>query len=208
VSHHTFLLYLATWLIVALFPGPAVMLSVAQSAKHGFRPSLAGIAGIQCGNLALFVCVALGLGAILSSATGAFTVLRIAGALYLLYLGVRTMIRSFSRTVNVAPESPISTPGRGLFLQGVLVQLTNPKVLLFVSALVPQFMNPAASSIPQLSALAAGTIAVDLIVLSTYAYVVQRGLRRFQTLRARVWLERVFGATLMFFGVRLLLARR
>ena len=83
VSPHTFLLYLATWLVVALSPGPAVVLSVTQSAKYCFRSSLSGIVGIQFGNLVFFVCAALGLGAVLSSAAGAFATLRILGALYL-----------------------------------------------------------------------------------------------------------------------------
>lgn len=133
----TFLLYLVTWLVVALSPGPAVMLSVAQATKHGFRASLSGIAGIQCGNLIFFVGAALGLGALLSSAAGAFTALRVVGAVYLFYLGARAVVLSFRRPETVVATAVVPATNRSLFLQGALVQLTNPKALLFVSALLP-----------------------------------------------------------------------
>jgi len=208
MSPHTFLLYLATWLVVALSPGPAVVLSVTQSTKYGFRSSLSGIVGIQCGNLFFFVCAALGLGAVLSSAAGAFTALRILGAFYLFYLGARAVMRSFRRPESTVPASAGPAKNRSLFLQGVLVQLTNPKALLFVSALLPQFINPALPAPQQLTILAVGTVVVDLLVLSSYAYIAQRGLRRLQSSTAGVWLERVFGVALMFFGLRLLFARK
>ena len=204
----TFLLYLVTWLVVALSPGPAVMLSVAQATKHGFRASLSGIAWIQCGNLIFFVGAALGLGALLSSAAGAFTALRVVGAVYLFYLGARAVVLSFRRPETVVATAVVPATNRSLFLQGALVQLTNPKALLFVSALLPQFFDPAFSSSQQLTLLAVGTIVVDLAVLSSYAYVAQRGLRRFQSSTIGIYLERGFGAALMFFGVRLLLVRK
>ena len=184
------------------------MLSVTQSTRHGFRSSLSGIVGIQFGNLVFFVCAALGLGAVLSSAAGAFAALRILGALYLFYLGVRAMMRSFRPPENAVSISARPAKNGSLFLQGAMVQLTNPKALLFVSALLPQFMDPALPASQQLAILAIGTIMVDLFVLSSYAYLAQRSLRRFQSSTAGVWLERVFGAALMFFGLRLLFDRR
>ena len=77
MSTHTFILYLATWLVVALTPGPAVMCSMAQSTRYGFRSSLAGVFGVQLGIFILFVCIALGLGTLLATATTAF-ILRVA----------------------------------------------------------------------------------------------------------------------------------
>ena len=92
MTTQTFLLYLATWSLVALAPGPAVMCSMAQSARYGFRPSLAGISGIQLGNFLFFVCIAFGLGALLTAATTAFAILRVLGAIYLFYLGTRIIL--------------------------------------------------------------------------------------------------------------------
>src|SRR6185436_9370581 len=97
---------------------------------------------------------------------------------------------------------------RNLFLQGLLIQLTNPKALLFVSALLPQFIDPHRSIPLQLLILLCATIAIDTIVLSSYAYVARRGVQSFQTSRLAAWLERLFGAALVLFGIRLIASRR
>ena len=209
MSPQTFLLYLATWSLVALIPGPAVMCSVAQSTRYGFRSSLAGIAGIQSGNFLFFVCIAFGLGALLARAATAFTVLRIVGAIYLFYLGTRIILSTFRRGASkIAPAAGKLPAQRGLFLQGLLVQITNPKALLFVSALLPQFIDPHRPVLPQLVVLVLTTIVVDLIVLSSYAFLAQRGIQSLRSSRFLAWLERAFGAALIFFGFRLLFSRK
>jgi len=143
MSVRVFLLYLAAWSLAALSPGPAVMCSVAQSTRHGFRSSLAGISGIQLGNFLFFVCIALGLGTLLATATITFTVLRLLGAAYLFYLGARIIVSSLRRPLPSDSQPKASIPANhSLFLQGLLIQLTNPKALLFVSALLPQFLDP------------------------------------------------------------------
>jgi homoserine/homoserine lactone efflux protein len=209
MSLQTFLLYLAAWTLAALTPGPAVLCSMAQSVRYGFRSSLAGIAGIQSGNVLFFVCIAFGLGTLLAKATTAFTILRVAGAIYLLYLGTRIIISSFRRpAVNEAAPAAALPAHRSLFLQGLLVQITNPKALLFVTALLPQFIDPHRPVIPQLAIFLVATIAVDLASLSSYAWLARRGIRSFRASRFSAWLERVFGAALVFFGVRLLFSRK
>jgi homoserine/homoserine lactone efflux protein len=209
MSLKIFLLYLAAWSLAALSPGPAVMCSVAQSTLHGFRSSLAGISGIQLGNFLFFVCIALGLGTLLATASVAFTVLRVLGAIYLFYLGVRIIISSFRHHSAKAGQPKVSvTAHHSLFLQGLLIQLTNPKALLFVSALLPQFIEPHRSLPLQLTILLFTTVAVDTVVLSSYAFFAQRGLQSFQTSCVSVWLERVLGVALVFFGFKLLLSRK
>jgi len=203
------LLYMATWTLVALTPGPAVMCSMAHSTRHGFRSSIAGISGIQLGNLVFFICVAFGLGALLGTATTAFIALRLIGALYLLYRGCRIILSAF-RTVEVRPVQPDLAPtNQGhLFLQGLLTQITNPKALLFVSALLPQFVDPHRAAAPQLVVLVITTILVDTGVLSSYAFLASRGARSFRNPRAVAWINCVLGATLVLFGVRLLVSRK
>jgi homoserine/homoserine lactone efflux protein len=204
-----FALYLATWTLVALTPGPAVMCSMAQSTRYGFRSSIAGISGIQLGNFVFFICIACGLGALLATATRAFTVLRFIGALYLLYLGSRIILSTFRRAaVKSKQPNPVSTSHGNLFLQGLLIQITNPKALLFVSALLPQFIDPHRAAAPQLGILVITTILVDTTVLSSYAYLASRGAQSFRNSRTVAWVNRVFGATLVFFGVRLLASRK
>lgn len=185
------------------------MCSMAQSTRYGFRSSLAGISGVQLGNFTFFVCIALGLGALLATATTAFSVLRVFGAFYLFYLGVRIILSTFRRSLPNAAKPAMPLPAhRSLFLQGVLVQLTNPKALLFVSALLPQFIDPHRSVPVQLAILVFTTIAVDSVVLSSYAYLAQRGFQSFRSSRWSEWLERIYGAALVFFGVRLLFSRK
>lgn len=205
----TFLLYLLTWSLVALTPGPAVMCSMAQSTRHGFRASVAGITGIQLGNLLFFVAIAFGLGTLLATATTAFAILRSLGAIYLFYLGVRIIRATFRKSAPSAIDPDASpTKHHSLLVQGLLIQLTNPKALLFVSALLPQFINPQRSVPAQLTILVLATIAVDTLVLGAYAYVAQRGARSFRASRTSTWLQRLFGAALIGFGCRLLWSRK
>jgi homoserine/homoserine lactone efflux protein len=209
MSTQIFLLYLATWSIVAITPGPAVICSMAQATRFGFRSSLAGISGIQVGNALFFISVALGLGALLTTATTAFTVLRMVGAIYLFYLGLRIILSTFQRSPAKASQAALRLPvHRSLFLQGVLVQITNPKALLFISALLPQFVDPHRSVPVQLWILVMTTIAVDFVVLSSYAFMADRGIQLFRTSHWSAWLERLFGASLIMFGARLLNSRK
>jgi homoserine/homoserine lactone efflux protein len=209
MSFQFFLLYFVTWLLVALTPGPAVLCSMAQATRYGLRSSLMGISGIQLGNFLFFVCVALGLGTLLATATTAFAVLRGAGAVYLFYLGARIIISTLGKPTSKKQTLPVSVKTyRSLFVQGLFVQTTNPKALLFVSALLPQFIESNRSFLPQIIILVTTTIAVDFVVLSTYAFLAQRGIQSFRMSRLSIWLERVFGAALVFFGFRLLFSRK
>jgi homoserine/homoserine lactone efflux protein len=205
----TFLIYLATWTLVALSPGPAVLFSMAASVRSGFRHGFAGIAGIQAGNVIFFVCTGFGLGALLSGATRAFTVLRWVGALYLMYLGGRIIVSTFCcRERPTAQPSDASDKPKNLFLRGLLIQITNPKALLFVSALLPQFIDAGRTVATQLGILGVTTVLVDTTVLGCYAFFASRGAQTFRDSRAAIALERLFGAALILFGVRLMWSRR
>ena len=208
MSVQLFLLYLATWSFVAITPGPAVMCSMAQATRYGLRSSVAGIAGIQLGNALFFVGVGLGVGALLTTASNAFNVLRILGAIYLFYVGIRIILSTISRLPERAPRSATCLPAhRSLFLQGLLIQITNPKALLFVSALLPQFLDPQRPAVVQLGILMFTTMAVDFIVLSLYAFMADRGIQLFRASPVSKWLQRAFGASLLVFGARLLSSR-
>ena len=214
------LLYTLTWLLVALTPGPAVLCSMTQASRHGFRSSLVGIAGIQTGNALFFLGLALGLATLLATATTAFTILRLIGACYLFYLGTRMFLSTLRRPqTKAASESAhrqqpaLSSPNGSfviphhLFTQGLLIQLTNPKALLFVSALLPQFIDPTRAALPQLALLVVITIVVDTLVLGTYAFCVDRGARTLRRSAFTLWLERACGTALLYFGARLLAAK-
>jgi len=203
----TFLLYLATWTLVALSPGPAVMFSMSQAARHGMRGAVAGTAGILLGHVIVFAAVAFGLAALLASYSGAVTTIRIVGALYLMYLGAKLLF-SKPRGSEAVAAAPAPLAHGGLVLQGLAVQLTNPKLLLFVLALLPQFIRPDYPLPLQLAIMLAVTVIIDGIALLAYAKLASHGARALKGSRALAWLERAFGGALIFFGLKLLITRR
>jgi homoserine/homoserine lactone efflux protein len=206
MSLDVFFIYLATWTVVALSPGPAVMFAMSQGARHGMRGAVAGTAGILLGHVVCFSAVAFGLAALLASFSGAVNTIRIVGALYLMYLGVRMIFatpRDGAQVVAAAPPAH-----GGIVLQGLGVQLTNPKNLLFVLALLPQFIRSEHPLLLQLSIMLAVTMLIDGVVLLTYAHLAVRGARALKGSRAVLWMERVFGTALVFFGIKLLASPR
>src|SRR3954470_24486578 len=174
---NTFLLYLATWTLVALSPGPAVMFVMSQAARHGNRGAVAGTTGILAGHLVCFTLIAFGLAALLARFSAAVDIVRIGGALYLMYLGVRMMLSKphgpQAVAVNGAPPAH-----HGMALQGLAVQLTNPKNLLFVLALLPQFIEQGRPVLPQLAIMFAVTVTIDGAVLMSYAQCAARARSR------------------------------
>jgi homoserine/homoserine lactone efflux protein len=199
------LLYLLTWLLVALTPGPAVIYVMSQTARCGWQAGLRGIVGIQIGNVIFFLCIAFGLVTLLTAITNAFVFLQIAGAAYLLYLGFRIIISSLQRTrqKSIPADQPRERMG-DYVLSGVLVQLTNPKALMFVSALVPQFIDPARQLVFQIGILLSCTITIDAVVLGSYVLLADRGSHALRHTAVLRWIECAFGVALVGLGVRLL----
>jgi homoserine/homoserine lactone efflux protein len=164
-----------------------------------------GVVGIQIGNLIFFLCIAFGLVTLLAAVTNAFVVLQIGGAAYLLYLGSRIIISSLQRTPD---ETAVACrPGEkagNLVVQALVVQLTNPKALLFVSALVPQFLDPERQLVFQIAILLSCTVAVDTVVLGSYVLLADRGTHALRRAGVSRWIERTFGLALVGLGVGLL----
>jgi homoserine/homoserine lactone efflux protein len=204
----TFLYYLAAWTLVALSPGPAVFFTMSQATRHGTQGAIAGTAGILLGHLVCFTFVALGLAAVLAQMSGAMTVIRIVGALYLMYLGVRMILSKTQAVPDVTAAAPKPPASRGIVLQGLLVQLTNPKNLMFVLAFLPQFISADRPLLPQLAIMLTVTVIIDAAFLLAYAQIAARGVRALKGSRVITWLERAFGAALIFFGVKLMLSQR
>jgi homoserine/homoserine lactone efflux protein len=205
----TLMLYSATWLLVALTPGPAVMCVVSQAARYGWRAACLGVLGIQLGNIALFICIACGLVALLATATNALMILQFAGAGYLIYFGARIISSSFRAPWRDQLQAAgLPSFRRRLVLQALVIQVTNPKALLFVSALLPQFLG-ANEHIPlQLAALLICTVLVDAFVLGSYAFLVGRGVQSIRSRQLSRWIERAFGVALVSIGIKLLVWRR
>ncbi|ODT97854.1 MAG: lysine transporter LysE [Pseudonocardia sp. SCN 72-86] len=131
-------------LVLVVIPGPSVLFIVGRALAHGRRAALLSVAGNATGVAVLVVAVAFGAGEIAERSVVAYTILKLTGAAYLIYLGVKTWR---SRGDVMAAVTGTDEGGyRRVFLQGVLVGITNPKAIVLLAAVLPQFTNPAAGS--------------------------------------------------------------
>jgi threonine/homoserine/homoserine lactone efflux protein len=137
-------LFCAASVALAVVPGPAVTYIVTQSVDRGRRAGLFSAAGIACGGLVHLTAATAGLSAIVASSPTAFAAIKYAGAAYLVVVGLR---RILSREEEVEPE-PGRALHRELFVQGVIVNVLNPKTALFFLAFLPQFVDPHADAVP------------------------------------------------------------
>ncbi len=163
---------LAVWLgfllaaiLIAVTPGPGAVISMSTGMRHGYWAALTAILGLQSAILLHLLIVALGLGALLAASETAFLLVKFLGAAYLLWLGIQ---KWRAPVIPVDANAPI-VHRKGLFLQGVLVNLTNPKAIIFIGALVPQFVNPAEPQISQYLLIATTLCLTDMAVMSGYA---------------------------------------
>jgi threonine/homoserine/homoserine lactone efflux protein len=197
------LAFVGASLVLALTPGPAVVYIVARTVAQGRACGLASVMGVALGNLANAVGAALGLAALFAVSASAFTVVKWAGAAYLVYLGVRLWMAA-PAGIEPAPQAPVQ-PLRRVFRDGFVVALLNPKTTLFFAAFLPQFMDAHASPLLQTLSLAGIFIAIagctDLFYVLTASLVVRRLGR---ATRQAAWGNRIAGTS--FIGLGLLTA--
>lgn len=169
----TFLTFSLAAFILLITPGPAIMYLVGRSIDQGVRAGLISVLGLSTGVLFHVAAAAAGLSALLLASATAFMVVKSLGAAYLIYLGIRTLM---GRPRNSDPSAPRAS--RRLFLDGVVVNILNPKLALFFLAFLPQFVDPSRGSVPrQIVILGLLYIAIALITDSSYAIAAGR-LRR------------------------------
>ena len=190
--------FVAASFVLAITPGPAVLYIVTRSLVQGRRTGLASVAGVALGNLGNAIAASIGLAAIFAVSALAFTVVKFAGALYLVWLGVQAL-RS-PRPRDTAAEAPAPAAPARVFRDGFLVALLNPKTTIFFAAFLPQFMATTTPTITQTLALAVTFIAVAGVSDSMYALAagsIGPSLNRASALRS---VGRYFSAA-MFFGL-------
>jgi homoserine/homoserine lactone efflux protein len=203
VSWSLWFTLLAAACLISLTPGAGAINTMANSIGAGWSRSIWGILGQQLALLVHIAIVAAGVGVLVAGSPVLFTTIRYAGAAYLVWLGIRQFR---SRPAQVDGEAPIARGSRwSMFRQGVLVNLTNPKAIVFFLAFTPQFIRPDRPLAPQYAALAATVVAVDIVVMWFVFAVAARGLRRLtSSTSGQRRLNRVFGG--LFVGVGALLA--
>jgi threonine/homoserine/homoserine lactone efflux protein len=162
----TLLAFSLAALVLFIIPGPAVLYIVARSVSQGRRAGLVSVAGIHVGSLVHIAAAVAGLSAILVRSAAAFTVIKLAGAAYLIWLGVRALRSS----TGLVADDPELRSNRRVFTDGIVVNILNPKTAIFFLAFVPQFVNPnAGSSVRQLLILGALFVVIGAMSDGLYA---------------------------------------
>jgi len=197
-------IFVGICLIATASPGPAVFKVIFNSTNYGFKYSLIGIFGNITAITLLAMLSNLGIGAILQSSVPLFIALKVAGSLYLIYLGVK-MLRSTS-SINIDTASLTSSKSisaLNLFLSSLLVGLSNPKAIIFFAALFPQFFNIDNSTTGQFILLTIIFIMCSFFSLSIYAYVASCVDSIYKESLLKKWVNRVFGSLMIGFGCAL-----
>jgi len=191
----------ASW-VISLSPGAGAIASMSTGLQHGFWRGYWNILGLQLALLLQIAVVAAGVGALLAGSTTAFLIVKWFGVAYLAYLGVRQW-RSAPTPLEAEPDDGRATAA-GLVLRAFLINSSNPKAIVFMLAVLPQFLDPAAPLLPQYALMAATMVAVDSVVMTGYTGLAARVLRLLRSPRQQQVTSRVFAA--LFFTAAAALA--
>jgi homoserine/homoserine lactone efflux protein len=198
--------YLIATIILSVTPGPGVFSSISSGLHHGLRLGIWNAVGMQIASLIWVCIVALGLGAILIASERMFSVVKWVGVGYLIYLGIVTW-RARPRTFVEDADDNARTP-RQVFGRGFLVNITNPKGIIFFAAIFPQFIDVARPLAMQYTILAATTFVVDLVIMMGYTALAARVFAVMRDERHLRWINRTLGGTFVAAGVALASFRR
>ncbi|MCI0714438.1 MAG: LysE family translocator [Chloroflexi bacterium] len=179
------LTFMAATIALLVVPGPAVLYIVARSIDQGRLAGLVSVMGIQVGVLFHILAAALGLSVILVTSALAFSLVKFLGAAYLIYLGVRTLMKKES---PLSREAPQPQPLKKIFRQGIIVNVLNPKSALFFFAFLPQFVDASAGP-AALQILFLGTVFVILAMISDSTYAMLAGTLGNRLRQSRVFLR-------------------
>ena len=197
--------FLVASILVTVIPGADMALITRQVLVGGTPLAQRTIFGNLPGILVHGVALAAGLSALIVASASAYTAVKLAGAAYLVYLGVQALLNS--RRPPEAPPPAIAAPRRA-FLQGLVSTVLNPKPALFFLTFLPQFVDTGAPVLPQIATLVAIHVVVGLVWLTVYAHLVHRARGALHAPRVKAWLERATGALLIALGLRVAVERR
>jgi threonine/homoserine/homoserine lactone efflux protein len=196
-------------LLLAVTPGPDMAVVTKNALAHGRRGVLLTTTGIGFALLIWAAATAVGVSAVLRASNELFFVLKLAGAAYIAYLGIRTLLESRRRRADTdfLAEAPPPAPAHAIFRQGFLSAISNPKLGVFFVTFLPQFVAPGQELLPRLLELGLIFAAIGWTWMNVYGLFITR-IRDFITApRVRQWMQRVTGVVLLGFGARLALER-
>ena len=190
-------------LLLSVTPGPDMAVVTRNALAHGRRGVVLTTTGIALALSFWITATAFGVSALLRSSADLFFGLKLVGAAYLAYLGLRTLIESRHRPADLLSTAPPPAPAHAIFRQGFLSALTNPKLGVFFVTFLPQFVVPGQAVLPRLLELGLVFALIGWTWMIAYGLMVTR-IRAFITApRVRQWMERVTGVVLLGFGARL-----
>ena len=197
VDPHLYSTFLGVMAVMAVTPGPANLFAVATGVEKGRASALVGVVGMNAATLVWFGAAALGLGALVKAFPEAFRLIAVLGAAYVAWLGLKALRGAFATAAD--PDHVEVRRGRSALIDGFMVQIANPKAVLFFTAVLPPFLDVNRPVAPQLVLFAAAVIGMDMLSMSAYALSGAALSRRMRQPRFR----RGFG---VFVGILLLTA--
>ncbi|HCW18109.1 MULTISPECIES: LysE family translocator [unclassified Achromobacter] len=203
----TLLLFILASAVAIVTPGPTTLLALSNGSRHGVRAAGWGMAGAVLADLILVGAVASGLGVVLAASEVAFQLIKWVGAAYLAYLGWKMLRSDAALILPSAAPGPDRPVGLSLGLRSFMVALTNPKALLFMSAFLPQFIDPQAPLATQYAIVACVLATINILTMLVYAALGAQLVRAFQGSGLR-WLNRVCGSLMIGLAGTLALYRR
>ncbi len=199
MSPEIWLTYIIAAEIILVIPGPTIILVVSQAIAHGRRSVIPLAAGVTCGDATAMTFSLLGLGTIMAASAALFTLTKWVGAVYLIYLGIKTWR---ARTDNGAWKEPGYSGANGaLFRSAYVVTALNPKSLAFFVAFLPQFVDPRGAHLPQLTLLGVTFLVLALVNAALYAFFAGALRDTLKRPAARRWINRCGGSALIGAGV-------
>jgi homoserine/homoserine lactone efflux protein len=206
----TWITFVAAAAIIALSPGSGAVLSMSHGLSYGLKKASATIAGLQAGLLLVLLIAGAGVGSLLLASELAFNVVKTVGALYLIYLGVSQWRSRVGPSLTAPDGAALAHPPsiKKRILTGFLTNATNPKGIIFMVAVLPQFIARDAPLVLQLVILGATMCAIDTVVMHGYALLASSMQRFFRDPRAVRKQNRFFGGLLMAVGAALFFVKR
>ncbi|QHF30918.1 LysE family transporter [Pseudomonas sp. R32] len=203
MSLETWLAFFAACWVISLSPGAGAIASMSCGLQYGFWRGYWNALGLQLGLMLQIAIIAAGVGAILAASATAFQVIKWFGVAYLVYLAVKQWRALPADITDDSAVRPIGKP-LSLVFRGFLVNVSNPKALIFMLAVLPQFINPHAALLPQYLIITLTMVTVDLMVMAGYTGLAAKVLRLLRTPKQQRRMNRTFAG--LFLGAATLLA--
>ncbi len=196
------ILFTVTTFLVVLTPGPAAIAVATESAKNGSARGSLVILGVACANAAYFTLSATGISALILASSTLFSAIKWLGVAYLIWLGLQVIFSSASGFAIGSGDRERKSATQ-VFMRGFIVEMANPKALLYFAALLPQFIDPTQPVLQQFLLYGALTFLIDFIVYTGYSLLASVSTRSGLKPIVTKWINRVAGGILIFAGVNM-----